>query len=167
MATIETRKRQIENDFREHKTLFDFPLTQVEMRSTPGKNVSVIYVPRDISLNNPNEGLPLKDGIGFLSVKEEVDNNGNRIGYLYRFTSDEYTYIAAKKDSCQSDLMEYFFNFHYQKDPRHEGPHISFLHPSIPYISRDISLSEFLGFLKRTFFIDGLRKNSLPWHSHF
>lgn len=167
MATIETRKTQIKDTFRSHRAILD-ESASIKPIDSRGKTVSLIYVPRDVNLNNPSEGVPLKEGVGFLSLREEVDNNGNVLGYLYRFTSDEYIYIAEKKNYGVDDWMkEGFFNFHYQKDQQHDGPHVSFLHSSIRYISREIDLNEFLDFIERTFFVNGSRNNSLPWHSRF
>lgn len=167
MATIETRKTQIKTTFRNHQVILDWPVS-IEPIESRGKNVSVIYVPRprDFNIDNPSAGVPLKEGVGFLSLKEEVDNEGNVLGYLYRFTSDEYTYIADKKNHGVDDWIG-FFNFHYQNDRQHDEPHVSFLHSGIRYISRKIDLNEFLDFIERTFFVSGSRKNSLPWHSHF
>lgn len=169
MATIETRKRQIESAFKNYQSIFD-PSAKIEIKGGVGEKTNIIFVPNIVDHDNPCGGLPLKEGVGYLSIKEDLDDQGKVLGYLYRFTSDEYTYIADKKQA-NSD-WDGFFNFHYQKDAnreddKHRDPHISFLHSSIGYISRAISLEEFLSFVERTFFINGARKNSLPWHSHF
>ena len=143
------------------------------MTDTRGFSTGLIFVPNCVSINDPAAGIPLKDGVGFLSLREEVDSSGKRLGYLYRFTSDEYIYLADKRSSSAGDWMkDGFFNFHYQNDPplgsgSHDEPHISFLHGGIRYISRDIGLDEFLEFIEKTFFVDGARKQSLPWNSRF
>ena len=167
MATIETRKTQIKNVFKNYQEIFDQSVS-INPIDSHGEKDSVIYVPKLVNHDNPSEGVPLKDRVGFLSLREEVDSNGNVLGYLYRFTSDEYIYIAEKKNHRADDWMkEGFFNFHYQKDRQHDMPHVSFLHSSIKYISREIDLNDFLDFIKRTFFVNGSRNNSLPWHSRF
>ena len=166
MATIETRKKEIKSTFKSHRAILNQSVS-IKPLDSRGKTVSLIYVPRDVDLNNPSEGVPLKEGVGFLSLREEVDNNGHVLGYLYRFTSNEYIYIAQKKNRVDDWMKEGFFNFHYQKDQQHDGPHVSFLHSGIRYISREIDLNGFLDFIERTFFVNGSRKNSLPWHSRF
>ena len=166
MATIETRKRQIESVFTSHKSILDSS-ARIEFKKGTGKNVNVVFIPRPIDFDNPREGLPLRDGVGYLSIKEELDNEGKVMGYLYRFTSDDFEYIAAKKSSGADNDWLGFFNFHYQKDRQHDEPHVSFLHSSMRYISREIDLNEFLNFIERTFFTNGSRNNSSPWHSRF
>lgn len=166
MATIETRKTQIKAVFRNHRTILDSSVG-IKPIDSRGKTYNLIYVPKRVDHGDPRQGLALKEGVGYLSITEEVNSRGERIGYVYRFTSDEYTYIADKKSGGGDWMPDNFFNFHYQKDKNHDWPHVSFLHPSIRYISRDITLDDFLNFVENTFFVNGNRKSSLPWHSHF
>lgn len=166
MATIETRKRQIVNAFTSHPSILDRSI-RINIKRGIGEDVNIVYVPNRVNYDNPREGLPLKDGAGYVSIREELDGNGGRLGYLYRFTSDDFEYIACKKKSNAKDDWSGFFNFHYQKDKQHDGPHVSFLHSGIRYISQEIDLNEFLNFIERTFFVNGSKNNALPWHSRF
>lgn len=159
--TIEKRKTQIKIILDQYKNLFF-----KDHLSSPRVANKIIYFPDQVPLDQPS-GEPLKDGVGFLSIKEEIQEDIDRpISYIYRFTTNEFDYIAAKK-SC-SETWQGFFNFHYQKDDGHQSPHVSFLHSAIRYLSRDITLEEFLMFIKETFFrSDGLRKQGKPWDSTF
>ena len=94
MATIESRKIKIKTTLKSHESIFDIPANNIKLTDTRGFSTGLIFVPNCVSINDPAAGIPLKDGVGFLSLREEVDSSGKRLGYLYRFTSDEYIYLG-------------------------------------------------------------------------
>ncbi len=169
--TIENRIAEVRRSFYEFRDLFckqaylstkDIPFKKVK-ESLPAS----LYVPDyGIGDDNPRGGIALEDGVGFLTIFENIDAEGKVSAYIYRFSSDEFTYTAEKKSTRErSDNI--FFKFHYQNDEVHE-PHVSFLHSGIRYLSREIDIRTFLDFIRRTFYIeDGSRNPALPWDSRF
>ncbi len=157
--SVSKRVQYIKDTIKSYKDIFEYP--EVSLNSVKTSNNS-IYFPREVDFDKA-EGAELKGGVGFLSVFEDYDETNKKVkGYIYRFSSDEYTYLVEHKKS--KECVDTYFNFHYQDDDKHE-PHVSFLHNSIRYNSANIQLDEFLDFVKRTFMGPRKGMNYRVWHS--
>jgi len=105
----------------------------------------------------PDEGLtrtvPLKDGVGAISICEKIKND-NVVFYIYRFESHQYNCLTGKINSEETSECENFY-FHYDKCENDEPhpPHLTVIYPDIRYISKHISLEDFLLQIQNTFFI--------------
>lgn len=159
--TIQRRITQIKTVLRQYSRLFVDLENDLRSMKIAG---NILIFPKTITYRQP-EGARLRHNIGYLYLSETYSPETDTVdSYIYRFCSDEYTYIAAsKQDNDMADDM--FFNFHYQNDQRHE-PHVSFLHNNLRYISESIKLGQFLDFVDKTFFMaDGSRLDYKPWDS--
>jgi hypothetical protein len=145
---------KIKMTFREFKDIFEgwhqnYPPSK---KSSDGK---ILYIPDDnVEIyNNSLNGLKLKDEVGFITLQQTVNKNGEPIAYTYRFISSEYEYLVCKKNIADCDNQGNFY-FHFDKceDDKPHKPHISVMSPSFRYMSNHIELEEFLEFVRDNFY---------------
>ena len=92
-------------------------------------------------------------GVGFITLEETVHQETGILSYTYRFISDDYLYTTSRVSNNESDKHK-VFSFHYdfyENNTPHE-PHVTVCHPTMRYISRQITLEQFLSFVKDSFF---------------
>ena len=166
------RKVQIKEVFREFKDLFDDKTNLNDLSIKSSSNGEEIYVPYPISMNS-YEGVELKESAGCIAIQEKLDKKGGIVSYRYKYFLSEYEYLICSKHKDKNNDHCGVFNFHYDKDENNNPhkPHVTVLFPSIRYISEEITLKEFLMFIKEHFFEnrEGLlcRKNFTIWDSRF
>lgn len=143
--------------FRKFREIFenwdnDYPPIK---KSAGQDNGQVVYIPDDgVEIyNNSLCGLKLKDGVGFITIRQTVDKSGEPIAYVYRFVSSEYEYLICKRNVANCDNQGNFY-FHFDKceDDKPHKPHISVMRPPFRYISSRIELKEFLEFIRDNFY---------------
>ncbi len=123
----------------------------------------------DVSPNSTNYGLPLKDGVGYISIQETF--KGGVVSYVYRFATCEYECLFSRVYKDVSEPRN--FSFHYDKDENNKPhpPHITVVLRSLRYPSEEITLEGFLEFIRETFFTMSqgnlCRKQGNIWDSRF
>ncbi|HCY17744.1 TPA: hypothetical protein DHT42_00885 [Candidatus Nomurabacteria bacterium] len=145
---------KIKITFREFKDIFEnwdknYPPSK---KSGDGR---VVYIPdENVEIhNNLLNGLKLKNEVGFITIQQTIDKNGEPVSYIYRFVSSEYEYLICKRNVNNCDNQGNFY-FHFDKceDDRPHKPHISVMSPPFRYISNHIELKEFLEFIRDNFY---------------
>lgn len=140
--------------FREFKDIFE-DWHQNYPPSKKGGDGRIVYIPDDnVAIhNNSFSGLKLKGEVGFITIQQTVNKDGEAIAYIYRFVSSEYEYLICKRNVSDCDSQANFY-FHFDKceDDKPHKPHISVMSPPLRYISSRIELKEFLGFIRENFY---------------
>ena len=160
------RISQIKNTIKDFKDIFEEDVLQ-NLDNLIKTDSPEIYLP-DINLDSLEQGLALKENVGFISIQETYKEEV--VAYVYRFFTLEYQCLFCKNNT--SDHVDNF-SFHYDKTENNipHPPHLSTMFRSLRYYSRDIELREFLEFIEDTFFIRDqgnlVRKNGHLWDSRF
>lgn len=152
------RKVQIREIFREYKYLFDEKKVNVErdgiiaLGPKSDDGFQQIWVPKYLSCDTKQNGLPLKEKVGFILIQETI-KNGKVVAYCYSFESDQYLCTTSCTITGQEDKGKAFWcHYDRERDDVPHCPHVTVLYPSIRYISRPVGLKEFLSFIEKTFF---------------
>lgn len=143
------RKAQITEIFREFSDMFDNGTPSIKL----SPDEQDVYVPHPISPDAHDYGTRLKEDAGYIALQEKINKSGDRISYVYRYFSPEYECLTYKGGSGGGDHCD-VFNFHYDgyEDNIPHEPHINVLFPSIRYMSKKITLKDFLIFIREHFF---------------
>lgn len=123
----------------------------------------------DVPPGVPDSGLPLEDGVGYISIQETF--RGEVVSYVYRFATHEYECLFSGVNKGIFGPED--FCFHYDKDENNKphSPHITVVLRSLRYPSKEIKLKEFLEFIRGTFFTMSqgklCRKQGNIWDGRF
>ncbi len=162
------RKTKIKILIQEYKDIFE-PTVNERIDDLIKEDLPAIYLPYT-PMNSVKEGLPLRDGVGFITI-EEIFKNECVVEYIYRFTSTEYNYLFSRKAFESMSNGDYSFHYDKVENDIPHPPHITSIFPSIRWISKAISLEDFLSFIRTTFFkIENgkyIRKTGNLWDSRF
>lgn len=154
MASRESQlKHKITSDFGE---LFEenTKLTLFPKIFKNGRETTIQIPESDIYAN---KFIPLIENVGAITLEETVDQKGTILNYSYRFISNEYIFTTSRILSTEKKVLDNgseIFSFHYDFfiDNKPHEPHVTVCHPTIRYISKQISIDEFFSFIKETFF---------------
>ena len=122
------RRTQIKILINEYRDIFE-PYVNEQIDGLIKEDLPAIYLPYT-PMNSVKEGLPLRDGVGFITI-EEIFKNDCVVEYIYRFTSTEYNYLFAR--NAFEAMNNGFYSFHYDKVENNipHYPHITSIFPSI------------------------------------
>jgi hypothetical protein len=111
---------------------------------------NILFPESDI---NATKYITLVEGVGGITIEETVDSENNVLRYTYRFLSGDYMYSTTRISNYETKENE-IFSFHYDfyKNNHPHEPHLSVCYPTIRYISKKITIDEFLLFIRDTFF---------------
>ena len=104
-------------------------------------------VPKHVKVDAA-DGIELRGNIGFISIMETWKNN-IRAEYVYRFVSTQYDCTTVFKNDNSSSTSS--FGFHYDLAPKHGNHLTNLMHPGLRHMSGDISLKDFLDFVRLHF----------------
>jgi len=140
--------------------------------SSPQKLVGkVFFCPREVPRNDIC-GLEIKDGKGFISIKEVYLYKNRveleKIEHVYKYITNEYIYTCKCESGNQSVSIPY--NFHYDtdlqypqsNDMKHPIHHLSVLHSHPRFSTGEMQLELFLEVVQSLCFDDSLKPFNLP-----
>lgn len=147
---------KIKITFKKFKDIFDewredYPPLKKSSRQ------SDLYIPDSVT---GGQGLKLKGGVGYIKIRQKLNKNGVPVSYLYSFVSTEYDYLVVK-NCCEKidSLGEFCFHFQMDENDIPHKPHVSVMSPSaFRYYSKNITLAEFLTFIRDHFYSTGGNK---------
>lgn len=141
------REAEIETELKNFSHIFERDALKIYRKKRIGNNLYWPYIAMD-----QVGGLPLKDGVGFISIQEKINNN-QRISYTYKFSSLEYKILTSRNNVIEcSPISPLIFHYDKEENDKPDKPHLSVVYPSIRYLTGDISLKDFLLSLEKYFF---------------
>lgn len=166
------RESQIRIILSRYKYLFEEEVgNRIALGPKSSDGYQSIWIPKYLPRGAKQNGLRLKDGVGFISILETVKSGeGEPVAYCYSFESDQYLCTTSCTITGQEDKEKTFW-FHYdkEKDNIPHYPHVSILYRPIRYFSKPLKLDEFLFFIGDTFLEESAgvwsRKQAPIWAS--
>jgi len=172
MANVEANIKKVFKDFKDIFENWDgnYP----PMKKLVGKDSRImVYIPKKTSISDSSglDGINLKNGVGVIAIRQELDKSGTTISYTYKFISSEYEHLICKKKCQDNTVVDFYFHFDKCEEDKPHEPHITVINPSIRYISRDIKLDEFLEFIRCHFYSqsggDLVKRDGNIWDSRY
>jgi hypothetical protein len=140
------RETQIKILYNKYSHLFGCPINSIAIK----KEKNLIHSP--FSGRSYMDGIPLKDGVGFITISELYESDEVK-SYTYRFFSKEYKCITICTSDNSRDKQAFEFHYDKVKDDIPHKPHLSIIYTDIRYLTEKITLEQFLMFIQETFFV--------------